>query len=71
MRSDSYTKVVLTVIALALVSLAVNQATPSARAFGDDNCGLSYSPGAPCQFRTTPRRPHFSNPGIYLWTGDK
>jgi len=44
MKPDRYTKAVLTVIALALVSLAINQAMPKAKAFGENNCGLNYSP---------------------------
>ena len=42
---DRYTKVILTVIAAALVALVVQQAVPSASAAGGSGCGLhSWEP---------------------------
>lgn len=41
---DLYTKIVLTVIGVALCALAVQNAVPSASALGQSNCGALYNP---------------------------
>lgn len=48
---DSYTKAVLTVIALALVALAAELAVPSANAQFGFALGCDGSPDAPCFIR--------------------
>ncbi len=41
---DGYTKVVLTVIAAALCILVGQNMVPTASAFGESDCGRSFSP---------------------------
>ena len=50
MKIDLYTKVVLTVIAIALVSIAIREAIPSARAQLGSGCGESWQTA--CYIRT-------------------
>ena len=39
---DTYTKIVLTVIGIALCALVIQNAVPSAAALGKSSCGESY-----------------------------
>ena len=43
-KVDSYTRVVLTVIAVALCILVGQNMVPTAAAFGQSGCGSSFSP---------------------------
>lgn len=41
---DIYSKIVLTVIAVSLCALVIQNFAPSASAFGQSNCGSRFSP---------------------------
>ena len=49
--TDTYTKIVLTVIALALVAIVAQQAVPRANAQFGFELGCDGSPNSPCFIR--------------------
>ena len=51
MMTDTYTKIVMTVIALALVAIVAQQATGGAQAQFGFELGCDGSPNSPCFIR--------------------
>jgi hypothetical protein len=51
MMTDTYTKIVMTVIALALVAIVAQQATSGAQAQFGFELGCDGSPNSPCFIR--------------------
>jgi hypothetical protein len=58
---DRYTKIVLTVIAAALVALVLQNSFPGARAQMGSGCGSGHKP---CYVETVPREPLYVTAGI-------
>jgi len=67
---DRYTKIVLTVIAISLVALVIQNLSPAARAQISAGCGTSS--GKPCWITSAPSEPVYvqSDPrvGLYVST---